>query len=41
MPSSAKKFFVAVFLLSVPAHAVAGKAQDSSPFAPELCAVSN
>lgn len=39
MPSVAKKFFLAVFLLCVPTHVVANKPQESSPFAPELCAI--
>ncbi|EED16205.1 oxidoreductin [Talaromyces stipitatus ATCC 10500] len=39
MQSSAKKFFLAVFLLTVPAHGAADKPKESSPFAPNLCAI--
>lgn len=40
MQSSAKRFFLAVFLLSVPAHSSLVKDKEPSPFAPDLCAVS-
>ncbi|GAM38623.1 hypothetical protein TCE0_033f09497 [Talaromyces pinophilus] len=39
MKSSAKKFFLTVFLLSVPAHAAVDKPKESSPFAPNICAI--
>ncbi|OKL56575.1 Endoplasmic reticulum oxidoreductin-1 [Talaromyces atroroseus] len=39
MHSVAKKFFLAFFLLCVPTHAATHKQQESSPFAPNLCAI--